>query len=199
MSDTTLTRSWTTTLFAGAFALGLGYWAFDLFRDGSYWGIAPAFFGLACLFVALMARKAGCPHCGAVVEAGAVVTRCGACGEYSRTQQGKLAPVPRGFVLEQADFKIDVDALFKAKGQPELWRWPRPERCCVCDAPASKLEKVEMRLSEGRVMLGTMERIASYKFRVPHCAAHSRGVVFDYDAFKVRAYDYWREFRAANA
>lgn len=193
MADTTVTRSIGGTVgFAVAALAGAGgaFWLYT--NDHAILAAIAGFFSFSLAMGAFFAHSADCPHCGSRMSAGAAVDRCG-CGEYSRTENGRLVKVEPDYVADSPAFVTNVDQLI-VRGGNSLW----PEGCCVCGAPSVRHENLSATFDSPGV--GMVQRL-TLRFNVPHCQNHKRGVEVVGGSgweLKFRSHRYWREFCRVN-
>lgn len=182
-------------------------WAAWLYHDESIgWAIAAGIGGVVLLVSGFMLRSSVCPDCGAEIKVVAIsgsVHRCASCDRYYRLQQGKLSPVAANAIEVAPSFAVRLDHL----GEPSSWVWPKPECCCVCGAPAIRLDDFRVTLGTGYAAAGLMVQTTTWTLRIPYCAEHRDGIAngSDFDSENIshpailfRSMAYCRVFREAN-
>jgi ribosomal protein S27AE len=217
MPDTTIRRSVAGTIGAAAVSLACAAGAIWAFGEGNWVVVVVAgLIGAVCGAVAIVGpRKAKCPHCGGTMGADSSrVHHCGSCGQYARTEGGKLVKLEPDYVDPQTVFPVSLDRLLKpglVTGLPtsnmQDVRWPNI--CLVCSAPATGVDQVEVVVDRGGGAMSTRVRM-----RLPfsRCGRHPIGVGVDetrhvwhgdgwecdHAQLRFNSHRYWREFCRLN-
>jgi len=151
-----------------------------------------------------------CPSCGNFFTssggAGAIV-RCTECQKYAQLDaSGAATAVARDHVATNHAFQTYL---------PEAPRWPAC--CCVCTAPATHSEKMQITYAAeptfeekltasavvGAASLGAM-RVAEHqinvteRYSVPHCDTHAGGALLVPAGIAFRSFAYYQQFVEAN-
>ncbi|MGE0713442.1 MAG: hypothetical protein AB7N76_36225 [Planctomycetota bacterium] len=204
LRSTPLRRRWGATLGWGLLAVvALGYAGLAFSKEGL---IAPVGVALALglVFVGLVvtgSHTGTCFACGE--ELGAFLgspVRCPWCGIYGEARGGAYRELPVEDVRSIPTFAHPVGSGLSF-----------PPRCCGCDGPATRTEKVEQTLSTPGLLLDTLHRVS---LEVPHCDACRGSAKLDtmdrceplFESVKpervvvllVRSYAFYLELRALN-
>jgi hypothetical protein len=139
-----VTRSWKQAMLGGTMFVGFGWLAIYLFlNEHEGWAVIPGLMAVAGIVAAIRGRQGTCPGCGTRVhfEHRHGASACSMCGRYSRLEEGRVKFVEPGFIAMSPSFKVPFDAFLD---RPDTlrhrwpWHWPRPGRCCVCGALATR-------------------------------------------------------------
>jgi hypothetical protein len=142
------------------------------------------FLGAIVLVGGLTKRRGPCPVCGSTLEVAPGPNWCARCHDYMFFAVKRITRMKPNWVCDSPDLLLPVGLL---KG-PSEWQWPLPGRCAVCTDEAKRTETLAFTAS-----------LIQYRFEVPHCRRHSRGVEYEKGVLKFRSYSYWRAFRDQNA
>lgn len=146
--------------------------------------------------------KVKCSHCGSNMRCHkmAIPSQCERCYNYSRLENGKAVPIPKGFVYMSPIFKVEMDRL----RDPALWGLPSPEHCCVCGGPAVRTQELEAETRQVVDEFLTMQthRVRTFKFAIGCCASckepFDNAYFNSYRPVQFRSYDFFRAFFEAN-
>jgi hypothetical protein len=200
--DTTSRIAWLPAFKFLGFALA-GAVAAAIFAERGRW-VGAVLFTLMAVLIAIVScfwRKGGCPGCGTTVTLlKGSLCPCPNCGEYAEINGGRLVPVDPDQVTSEAMFDLEILPLLRAGQTPATWRWPREGCCCVCGAPATHSENLDVHFGSEHGLTPT-ELYASFRIPVPHCHNHHRGVSYKMSVaiLQFRSHAYWREFRQLNS
>jgi hypothetical protein len=179
--------------------VGFGWLAIYLFlNEHEGWAVIPGLMAVAGIVAAIRGRQGTCPGCGTRVhfEHRHGASACSMCGRYSRLEEGRVKFVEPGFIAMSPSFKVPFDAFLD---RPDTlrhrwpWHWPRPGRCCVCGALATRSKGYVITLKAGVSARGLVVR--ECRLAIPHCGKCSDGIVpKGGEELRFRSFDYWREF-----
>ncbi len=163
-------RRWPDTIFFAVVGISLLSWAAGLFHSTFFGAVIAAFFGLACLGMAVVGPASGpCPMCERTLHGLFALTvmpfeRCPHCRRYFRPADRK--EVPRDYVAATPQFAVPI-----AEGAA------LPPLCCVCSTPATRTQEA-VYSSAGRVSHASpLVLKTAIKVQAPYCAAHEGGVM----------------------
>jgi DNA-directed RNA polymerase subunit RPC12/RpoP len=192
-SDTLVRRSREKTLLWASLAVGSASSAIALFvsSHGVIGAIAILFSIIFLIFLAGGSNAADCPQCGArVFGVLPLPNACKNCGSYVMVRDQHLVETPEDFVSDEHDFKANIDRLMVGGTLSNL-SWP--QMCSICSKRPSRRE--ELTVTRGPAGFGTEFR---WRFQIPHCSEHSKGVEADGVRFGFRSHRYWKDFCASN-